>query len=79
MAPSPSTEDYYAILEVEQTAPPELIQSAYRRLALKLHPDRNRRDDATEAFQRVRQFSPRLIQPSLAIIILRIVRAEIKH
>ncbi|KAF2816422.1 DnaJ-domain-containing protein [Mytilinidion resinicola] len=46
-----SHKDYYTILEVEQTAPPHLIVSSYRRLALKLHPDRNARHDATEAFQ----------------------------
>ncbi|KAH8744252.1 hypothetical protein F5883DRAFT_590396, partial [Diaporthe sp. PMI_573] len=51
MAPSPITEDYYAILEVEQTTGPELITKSYKRLALKLHPDRNTKHDATEAFQ----------------------------
>ncbi|KAF1844714.1 DnaJ-domain-containing protein [Cucurbitaria berberidis CBS 394.84] len=51
MAPSLVTEDYYMILEVGQTATPELIIRSYRRLALKLHPDRNAKHDATEAFQ----------------------------
>jgi curved DNA-binding protein CbpA len=55
MAPSVITEDYYLILEVEQTAELELITRSYKRLALKLHPDRNPRRDATEAFQRVCQ------------------------
>lgn len=55
MAPSPITEDYYAILEVEQTARPELITKSYKRLAFKLHPDRNTKRDATEAFQMVSQ------------------------
>ncbi|ETI26848.1 hypothetical protein G647_10294 [Cladophialophora carrionii CBS 160.54] len=49
MAPSPITEDYYMILEVEPTAEPQLIAKSYRRLALKLHPDRNDKRDATEA------------------------------
>ncbi|OCT48554.1 DnaJ-domain-containing protein [Cladophialophora carrionii] len=53
MAPSPITEDYYMILEVEPTAEPQLIAKSYRRLALKLHPDRNDKRDATEAFQRL--------------------------
>jgi len=53
MAPSTIVEDYYMILEVEQTATPQLIKSSYRRLALRLHPDRNGKHDATEAFQRV--------------------------
>lgn len=59
MAPSAITEDYYMILEVDQTAAPELIVKSYRRLALKLHPDRNSRQDATETFQRVCLFPAR--------------------
>ncbi|GAB7357156.1 hypothetical protein MBLNU459_g8149t1 [Dothideomycetes sp. NU459] len=51
MAPSSVTEDYYMVLEVEQTATLELIVRSYKRLALKLHPDRNAKHDATEAFQ----------------------------
>lgn len=57
MAPVPITEDYYKVLEVGQTAAPELITRNYRRLALKLHPDRNAKHDATEAFQLVGQAS----------------------
>ena len=45
------------VLEVGQTAAPELIIRSYKRLALKLHPDRNAKDDATEAFQLVCQVS----------------------
>jgi len=53
MAPSVITEDYYMILEVDQTAGVELITKSYRQLARKLHPDRNPNRDATGAFQRV--------------------------
>ena len=55
MAPPSITEDYYMILEVEKTALLQQITTSYRRLALKLHPDRNpsTKDDATEQFQRV--------------------------
>ena len=56
MAPAPITEDYYMVLEIDQTATPELVKSSYKRLARKLHPDRNAKHDATEAFQLVRQF-----------------------
>ena len=55
MAPSATTEDYYMILDVSQTAELEPITRSYRRLALKLHPDRNPRPGATQAFQQVRQ------------------------
>ncbi|KAF7953181.1 hypothetical protein EAE96_006396 [Botrytis aclada] len=51
MAPVQITEDYYAVLEIQQTATQDLIVRSYRRLALKLHPDRNDKADATEAFQ----------------------------
>lgn len=57
MAPTPITEDYYMVLEVEQTATQELIIKSYKRLALQLHPDRNAKRDATESFQLVCQSS----------------------
>lgn len=37
----PSQPDYYATLEVSETASPEVITSAYRSLARKFHPDAN--------------------------------------
>ena len=36
---SSDTKDYYLILQVQPSAEPEVIQAAYRRLALKYHPD----------------------------------------
>ncbi|KAH7379916.1 DnaJ domain-containing protein [Cadophora sp. MPI-SDFR-AT-0126] len=51
MAPVKITDDYYFLLEVQQTATLEVITKSYRRLALVLHPDRNPRSNATEAFQ----------------------------
>jgi len=54
MAPTQPTEDYYAVLEIPNTATAEHIRSSYRRLALSLHPDKDIKNrNATEAFQRV--------------------------
>jgi len=40
--------DYYKTLEVAQNASPEDIRKAYRRLAKKYHPDRNKGSEAAE-------------------------------
>ena len=65
------------ILEVVPTAPLELIIRSYKRLALELHPDRNSKDDATEAFQLVYEvFGAKLIL--LLIIKLCMLKSSIK-
>lgn len=45
----PTTRDYYEILSVERTANGDEIKRAYRRLAMKHHPDRNPGDAEAEA------------------------------
>lgn len=53
MAPSTITEDYYMLLEVEPNETTEQITRSYKRLALKLHPDRCAKGGSTQAFQLV--------------------------
>jgi curved DNA-binding protein CbpA len=40
--------DFYRVLQVDPSADPEVIEAAYRRLALKYHPDHNRGDALAE-------------------------------
>jgi len=45
--------DYYEVLGLARDAAPEDIKKAYRKLAIKLHPDRNQEPDAEERFKEV--------------------------
>ena len=47
--------DYYAILEIEETATIEEMKAAFRKQAIKWHPDRNLGKDTTEQMQRINE------------------------
>ncbi|MCX6050519.1 MAG: DnaJ domain-containing protein [Chloroflexi bacterium] len=47
----PQVKNYYKILQIDPSAEPEMVETAYRRLARKYHPDQNNSADATARMQ----------------------------
>ena len=56
-------QDYYDVLGVARDATPEQVKKAFRRLAMKYHPDRNRSGDAGELFKAVNEAYEVLADP----------------
>lgn len=54
MSPQPKR-DFYDVLGVDKKASAEEIKRAYRKLALKYHPDKNKSSDAAEKFKEINE------------------------
>jgi curved DNA-binding protein CbpA len=62
----PGEADLYRALQVDPSADPEVIEAAYKRLALKYHPDHNRGDSqAEEHMKRINEAYRVLGKPDL--------------
>ncbi|XP_056586989.1 dnaJ homolog subfamily B member 5 [Triplophysa dalaica] len=61
--PSPECEDYYAVLGVPSDSNEEEIRRAYKRLALRYHPDKNQDADAEDKFKQIAQAYDVLTDP----------------
>ena len=53
MATTTQQRDYYDVLGVARDADQKTIKDAFRKLALKYHPDRSKEPDAEEKFKQI--------------------------
>jgi curved DNA-binding protein len=58
-----SFKDHYAVLGLSKTATTDEIKQAYRRLAMKYHPDRNKDPDAETCFKEIKEAYEALTDP----------------
>lgn len=47
--------DYYTLLDIEENSSPEEIRAAFKKQALKWHPDRNKGLDTTDQMQKINE------------------------
>ncbi|MDQ4099992.1 MAG: DnaJ domain-containing protein, partial [Chloroflexota bacterium] len=60
---APNGRTLYQILQVDTAADPEVIEAAYKRLALKHHPDRSSEADAPERMRELNGARAVLLDP----------------
>lgn len=56
--------NYYKVLGIEKNATEEEVKKAYRKMALKYHPDKNKAADAEEKFKQISEAYEVLSDPN---------------